>query len=167
MIYIHRLMDDLPAPGPRPVRPSLTLADTAVALTQGELRRLSDGRREAFAVWAGRPQGNSALISHVITLDCPAGRDRLTVPSDTRAELAAALRREKLLVFADLHTHPEMAFLSDVDRARPFSSRPGFYAVVIPDFAAGPPGRGWRTYQPADGEWTEVSCRDKFSPWPF
>lgn len=139
VIAIHRMTDDLPAVAPRPACPPLLLADTVVAVTQMELRRLSDGQCEAFAVWVGRSLGDSAVISHVITLECPAGRDWPTVPSAARAQLTAALRREKLLAFADLHTHPEAAFLSHADRARPFSSRPGFYAVVIPYFAAGAP----------------------------
>lgn len=167
MIQVHQLIDDLPAPGPRPACPPLMLADGVVAVTQGELRGLSDGQREAFAVWAGRPLGDSAVISHVIMFDCPADRYWLTVPSAARAELAVMLRRERLLAFADLHTHPEEAFLSDADRARPFSCRAGFYSVVIPDFATGTPGRGWRAYQSADGSWTEVTCRDRFVPWSF
>jgi len=167
VIRIHALASDLPPAAPRPAEPSLRLADPVVALTQGELRRLSDRRREAFAVWAGRPRGESALISHVITLDCPADRNWLTVLSAARAEVAAALRRDGLLAFADLHTHPARAFLSDADRARPFSSRPGFYTVIVPDFALGAPGRGWRAYQSAGGAWAEVSCRDRFTPWPF
>jgi hypothetical protein len=77
------------------------------------------------------------------------------------------LRREKLLAFADLHTHPRKAFLSAADQARPFSSRPGFYSVVIPNFASGTPGCGWRAYQAVDGTWKEISCRDQFAPWPF
>ena len=167
MIRIQRLTDQLPAPGPRPARPKLLLADAAVAVTQTELRLLGGGTREAFAVWAGRSLGESAFISLVISIECPADRYRLAVPSDSRAEVAALLHREKLLAFADLHTHPEEAFLSAADRAEPFSSRPGFYSVVIPRFASGTPGEGWRAYQAAEDNWQEVCCRDRFAPWPL
>jgi hypothetical protein len=167
MIHIHQLASDIPPPAPRPSHPSLKLADTAMTLTQDELRRLSDGQCEAFAIWAGRATDDFAFISHLVTFDCPADRDWVTVPSGERAELATALRRDRLLAFAELHTHPSSAFLSDVDRAHPFSSRPGFYAVVIPDFAAGEPGHGWRAYEPDADDWMEVACRDRFSPWPL
>ena len=43
--------------------------------------------------------------------------DRLVVPVPPRVrhELALWLRRERLLVFADLHDHPHRAFLSEAD----------------------------------------------------
>jgi hypothetical protein len=167
VIRIQRLADKLPLPGPRPASPRLALADLTVSTTQAELRLLSQGARESFAIWAGRPLGDSAMISHVISIECPANRYRLAVPSDSRAELATLLHREKLLAFADLHTHPDEAFLSAADRAEPFSSRPGFYSIVIPRFASGTPGSGWRAYQATEHTWQEVCCCDRFTPWPF
>jgi proteasome lid subunit RPN8/RPN11 len=88
--------------------------------------------------------------------DCTASRDLLVIPHHERVTVAAYLRAHQLLVFADLHTHPGAAFLSLADRARPFSARPGFYAIVVPNFAIGEPLEGWRIYEAVPGDWEEV-----------
>lgn len=168
MINVQCFAAELPAPGARPTAPvRLALAERILDYSQQELARLSAGRREALVLWAGRPTvGDGAFISHVITLDTNSGRRWLNVPSQVRAQLALTLRREQLLTFADIHTHPAQAFLSAADQKHPFSSRPGFYAIVVPDFACGPPAAGWRAYQSTGRGWQEVICRDRFTPWP-
>lgn len=167
MIQIESFTTRMPAPGPRPAPPvTLNLSSGVLEFTQHQLESLSAGAREALVVWAGWPQGQAALVTHVITPEACAYYDHLTLPSLARAELATYLRRENLLLFADLHTHPGRAFLSEADRARPLSIRRGFYAIVVPDFGAGPVGRGWRCYESTGSNWEEVNCDDRFGPGP-
>ena len=154
--------------GPRPAHPvRLTLTDGVLAGTQQALRSCSGGRREALTLWAGRPVDGGALITHVIIPTVQSGYDRLDVPGAARAEVATFLRRERLLVFADLHTHPAQAFLSHADRVSPYSTLTGFHAIVIPDFATGAPGAGWRLYTYTDSDWKENDCAGYISPWPW
>ena len=102
MIQIESFTTEMPAPAPRPAPPvTLTLSSGVLEFTQHQLRSLSAGTREALVVWAGRPQGQAALVTHVITPEACAHYARLTLPSPTRAELATYLRRENLLLFAD------------------------------------------------------------------
>ena len=68
--------------------------------------------------------------------------------------MADWVRAEQLLIFSDLHTHPGRAFLSAADMAAPFSTRDGFYAAVVPNFAQGEPLEGWRMYEAAAGAGT-------------
>lgn len=167
MIQVQSFATQMPGPALRPAPPvTLTLSSGLFDFTQRQLRSLSAGTREALVVWAGRTCRGGALITHVITPETCARYDHLTVPSATRAELAIYLRREDLLLFADLHTHPTLAFLSHADRARPLSIRPGFYAIVIPDFAVGPAGSGWRCYESTGTDWEEVTCDDRLRPGP-
>jgi proteasome lid subunit RPN8/RPN11 len=141
---------------------ALTLGDGVLEFTHQQLRELSAGVRESMVVWAGRPYDGGALVTHVVAPEVDAHYDRITVPNTVRAELAMFLRREGLLLFADLHTHPGEAYLSPADRARPLSTRPGFYALVVPEFAAGPAGVGWHCYESTGSDWKEVSCADRF-----
>ena len=160
----HRLLDELPAPGPRPEPPvQLRLAPGLTAATQSELRARSDGRREAIVLWAGRPTPDGhAVVSHLLLPSFLSGRDRLTIPRKERHRLAAWVLEQQLLILSDLHTHPEQAFLSDADIAAPFSTRDGFYATVIPRFAAGPPVAGWRSWEALTGRWHEISIEERF-----
>jgi hypothetical protein len=151
-------MSSLPAPRPRPLGPiALLVAGGVLAATQDELRRLSDGRREALVLWAGRALDDThAVISHLLLPESASRRDHLTVPPAERHRLADWVRAEQLLIFSDLHTHPREAFLSAADIAAPFSTRDGFYATVIPRFAMDAPGEGWRMYEARGGGWSEV-----------
>lgn len=148
----------LPDPGTRPDPPvDLLLAPGLLAATQEELRRRSDRRREALVLWAGRPTADGrAVLSHLLMPEFASRRDHLMIPPAERHLLADWVRTERLLIFSDLHTHPTRAFLSTADIAAPFSTRDGFYATVIPDFAQGPPMHGWRMYEAFDARWHEV-----------
>jgi proteasome lid subunit RPN8/RPN11 len=167
VIHVESYADALPQPGPRPAPPvALNLSDGVLRGTQDLLRAHSDGCRESLVFWAGRATPTGAMITHVIAPDTEAHYDQLDVPSAARAEMALFLRRERLLVFADLHTHPGEAFLSIADRIRPFSTLPGFYAIVIPEFAEGEVGVGWRCYTYTGTDWKETNCAQCLSPWP-
>lgn len=157
----------LPDVGKRPAPPvRLQLADGLLATTQAALRDGSGGVREAIVLWAGRPiDGATALISHLLLPEFVSGRDFLTIPKEERFQVAAYLRGERVLAFADMHTHPEEAFLSKPDRRHPFSERDGFYTVVIPDFGTRPPGEGWRFYEVRSGVWDEVHAGQRIDGW--
>jgi proteasome lid subunit RPN8/RPN11 len=134
--------------------------------TQARLRVESNGAREALTLWAGRTMNSSSVyVSHVITPHVLSDHSSLTVPFDERAHIATYLRQEQLLAVADLHTHPRAAFLSDADQRRPLSRRDGFFAVVVPDFASGGAGVGWRFYVSKSGVWSEVSATDTVDGW--
>lgn len=153
----------MPHPGRRPSPPvGLELAPGVLAATQESLRVRSDRRREAICLWAGRPASDGkALISHLIEPYFESTDVFLTVPPEERKLVAAYLRSERLLMFADIHTHARRAFLSELDRARPFSVRDGLYAGVVPLFATGRPGDGWRLYEVMDGDWREVDLAER------
>lgn len=89
----HRLLDRLPAPGPRPEAPvQLDLAPGLMAATQCELRMRSEGRREAIVLWAWRPTPDARRarrISHLLLPSFVSSRDRLTIPREERHRLAA------------------------------------------------------------------------------
>lgn len=130
--------------------------------TQEELRSLSGGVRESLVLWAGqRASEDAANITHVLSLDCPATELRLVVPMSERLAALEFVRSEGLLIFADLHTHPGAAFLSDADRARPFGSKDGFYAIVVPEFAAGDAPDGWAMYEARSGAWFSVDVSER------
>ena len=156
------------APRPRPAPPvTLCLTHYLVEDTQRALRVTSAGVRESLVLWAGRAvDAHTAVVTHVIEPACIATNDVLIVPKSERAAVARFLRDHGLLIFADLHTHPAAAFLSAADRARPFSSRDGFYAVVVPDLATRAPLDGWRVYEASDGEWEEVQLSGRLCTEP-
>ena len=160
---VRTFTSSIPEPGRRPEAPvDLVLATGVLGATQEELRIRSDLRREALVLWAGRPLADGrAVISHLLMPEFVSRRDYLTVPPAERHLLADWVRSKRLLIFSDLHTHPARAFLSPADIAAPFSTRDGFYATVIPNFAQGAPGEGWRMYEALGGRWHEVALETR------
>jgi len=159
----------LPPASARPDPPvRLRLSDGLLDATQAALRDGSGGVVESTVLWAGGAlDGSTALVSHLLLPVFHSRRNYLTIPKQERVVLANFLRAEKLLVFADLHTHPHQAFLSEADRARPFSERDGFYAIVIPDFAIGEAAAGWRFYEARSGLWDDVEAAARVDGWPL
>lgn len=140
------------------------LPASGLTRTQEELRALSDGVRESLVLWAGRSTSDSgAEVTHLLSLDCPASELRLVVPLHERLAALKFVREHGLLIFADLHTHPGAAFLSEADRARPFGSKDGFYAIVVPGFASGDALDGWAMYEARAGDWFNVDSHDRIS----
>lgn len=160
---VMQLSTDMPEPAKRPEGTiTLQLADGMLEHTQLQLRQASGGVREAIVLWAGRAQPGGAFVSHLLMPRFESGSHWLTIPADERAVVTQYIRRERLLLFADLHTHPEEAFLSDADIVRPLSGRPGFYAGVLPSFALGPVGDGWRLFESHGLRgWAEVSITER------
>ena len=155
----------LPPESPRPASPvTLSLPIGGADATQDALRVESAGLREALVLWAGRPLDMATIaITHLIVPRCEASRLRLDIPLSERIQITNFLRAERLLAFADLHTHPKEAFLSQLDQARPFGIRDGFYAIVVPDFATGKSLERWAMYEAVRGDWEEVEVRDRIT----
>jgi hypothetical protein len=159
--------NEFPPPAVRPAPPvKLELAAGLPEASQAALRDGSANVREAICLWAGRPNGDrTAVITHLI-LPVFKSTDRyLTVPPSERALVARYLREERLLMFADIHTHPRHAFLSRLDRERPFSVRDGFYAAVVPDFGHRDALDGWRWYEVRAREWDEIKPKERIGEW--
>jgi hypothetical protein len=58
---------------------------------------------------------------------------------DAFAKLWAICRGRKLTVVADIHTHPGAAAQSAIDKANPMIARAGHVAIIVPNYASGPP----------------------------
>ncbi len=153
---------------PAPSRPRFSVSRELLVATTDWLRLASDGRRESTVLWAGRPSGSDLVrVSYIIEPDYAAGALRMNVGVADRAEVLSALRSLDVMVVADLHTHPEEAFLSPVDRQHAYSSRDGHVAIVLPRYATRDPLVNWKAYQVQSGMWVERDLRGLLDVRPF
>ena len=102
------------------------------------LRALSDGVRESVVLWVGTEQGERALVQRVIVPRQCASRVHFNVPLEERLRIVQELAEvgEKLL--AQLHTHPGLAFHSELDDRLALPRHTDAISIVVPHF-----GRRW------------------------
>lgn len=110
--------------------------------THETLREYSSSDVEAMALWAGR--FSTDQVFDVLAVKIPAQRALRTesglaviIDADELHRLNVWLFREGFQLVAQLHTHPNAAYHSDMDDAIPIVAARGGLSLVIPDFARG------------------------------
>jgi proteasome lid subunit RPN8/RPN11 len=103
-----------------------------------ELRDRGGGRRESGGFLLGRRDGARRVIEDFIPYDAvdpDALRGHIVFDGSRMDAVWAECRRRGLQVVADVHTHPNGAAQSDIDRANPMIPERGHLALIIPNFA--------------------------------
>lgn len=129
-------------------------------MTWSGLAARGEGLRETACVWGGTREGSTERAEAVVFLDdLPGVVGQALQHRTSRAAvnlLLADVRRMGLRIVGDVHTHPaDWVDLSITDRVHPIEFRVGLIAIVIPNFACGPPDvatTGIHEYV-GDGEW--------------
>lgn len=106
-----------------------------VGETIEHLKAAGTMRCECLVLWLAR---RSEDRMHVVMAHRPeqlARRDRFVVDAAEMASLKALLRKERLMIAAQVHSHPKEAFHSFADDEGAFIRHQGALSFVIPYFA--------------------------------
>jgi proteasome lid subunit RPN8/RPN11 len=110
--------------------------------TLAELHRRGGRRHESGAFLLGSERSGRREAQDVVFYDDLDPNAHVSgvciLKADAFSKLWALCRARKLMVVADLHTHPGQAFQSEADRKNPMVASAGHIAVIVPDFAAAP-----------------------------
>jgi len=114
----------------------------AVETAHSFLRRVGRQSMEGFALWVGRLEGDTFVITDAVipaqkALRLPDGVC-VTVGSEELHRLNVWLYQQGLTLLAQLHSHPGAAYHSDTDDTFPIATAVGSLSLVIPDFARSP-----------------------------
>jgi hypothetical protein len=95
------------------------------------------GRRhsECVALLLGRRIGEEIVVSEVCIPDQRAGMDFFEIPPSSMEALFARLRAGRLMIAAQVHTHPMEAFHSVADDTWAIIRHEGALSLVLPYFA--------------------------------
>jgi proteasome lid subunit RPN8/RPN11 len=110
-----------------------TLVDATLAtLRAGGLKGV-----ERVVFWLGRrtPDGN-ADIAEVHVPEQEAAADYFRIPPESMIAFMAHLRRRRLVLLAQVHSHPGEAFHSKADDEWAVLRHEGGLSIVVPSFAA-------------------------------
>jgi proteasome lid subunit RPN8/RPN11 len=89
---------------------------------------------ETVALWLGRRSLNDQTVVQVYRPKQIIERDRFDIPPESMRELLSHLRKERLQLVAQVHSHPARAFHSRADNAWAIVRHVGALSLVVPWF---------------------------------
>jgi len=127
-------------------------------------RSCGGGRAECVAYWLG-PGGEDTLVDQVVHPRHSAHAGGYDVDGSWQNELWLRLAREDRRLLAQVHTHPGEAYHSHRDDEMAALQTPGFFSLVVPDFALGEISlRGtYLAERAGDGRWLAVDTTKRIA----
>ena len=114
----------------------LTCPASVVSTTLKHLREAGTRHCECVVLWLGRRREGSLVVEQAYRPLHHAKADIFHIPPEGMATLHAELRRERLMVAAQVHSHPCEAFHSLADDRWAIVRHEGALSLVVPSFAA-------------------------------
>ena len=96
----------------------------------------SVGQTECVVLWLGRRVGDAIKVQCVYLPKQVADFDYFHIPEESMSELLNFLRKNRLMVAAQVHTHPGRAFHSPADDEWAIIRHCDGLSLVVPCFAA-------------------------------
>jgi proteasome lid subunit RPN8/RPN11 len=113
----------------------VTCTNAIVEVTLDWLRQAGHARRECVALWLGRRDPATIDVVEAYRPEQTAEIDMFHIPPRGMTELHAVLRQRRLMVAAQVHSHPAEAFHSKADDRWAIVRHEGALSLVVPHFA--------------------------------
>ena len=107
-----------------------------VETTLGHLREAGSRRHECVVLWLGRRDETSVRIVRAYRPAQIAEADMFHIPRAGMAALHDEMRRDRVMVAAQVHSHPSEAFHSKADDRWAIVRHEGALSLVVPYFAS-------------------------------
>ena len=142
----------------------------AIDATLAHLREAGSRNCEGIVLWLGRRTTEAILVEAVYRPAHVAREDMFHIPPESMTTLQAELRQRRLMVAAQVHSHPKEAFHSKADDRWAIIRHEGALSLVLPYFVSQTTTETFLTdakvYQfSADARWTEVPSEEVSSSW--
>lgn len=114
---------------------ALTCPAAVVNTTLAHLWEAGGRCCECVVLWLGRRREGRIIVEQAYRPVHRAEADMFHIPREGMVALHAELRRSRLMVAAQVHSHPRQAFHSDADDRWAIVRHEGALSLVVPDFA--------------------------------
>jgi proteasome lid subunit RPN8/RPN11 len=146
----------------------VTCSFTLVEKTLSRLRDAGQRRCECVMLWLGHRNGDDIDVVDAYQPEQVAREDMFQIPRASMNVLYAELRKRRLMVAAQVHSHPLEAFHSRADDRWAIIRHEGALSLVIPYFASETTPANFlshtKIFQFSDeAKWTEVPREDVHS----
>jgi proteasome lid subunit RPN8/RPN11 len=141
-----------------------------VELTLAYLRDAGQNRCECIVLWLGRHEGHSLRVHEAYRPMQNVSEDMFEIPPTGMTALHAELRKRRLMVAAQVHSHPAEAFHSKADDRWAIIRHEDALSLVVPYFASATTvsnflDRAKTYYFSAAARWVEVPRAQLESGW--
>lgn len=92
-------------------------------------------RQECLVLWLGARRGDTIVVERVLRPKQIAGQDFFRISPQSMRAIMKQLREERLMIAAQVHTHPFEAFHSEADNRWAVVRHLGALSFVVPNFA--------------------------------
>ena len=100
------------------------------------LRDAGKRRQECVVLWLGKRENDTVKITRCYRPLQRAKMDQFHIPPEGMTALQGVMRAERLMVAAQVHSHPGLAFHSEADDTWAIVRHEGALSLVVPRFAA-------------------------------
>lgn len=130
-----------------------------------QLRAAGQRRQECIMLWLGRRNGDSIDVVDAYRPEQNAREDMFHIPRTSMNALYSELRQRRLMVAAQVHSHPKEAFHSRADDQWAIIRHRGALSLVVPYFASETFASNFldhtKVFQFSDNaKWAEVPKKD-------
>jgi proteasome lid subunit RPN8/RPN11 len=126
------------------------------------LKLAGQEHRECIVLWLGIRRGDVIEVGEAYRPDHFAREDMFSIPPKSMAELMSYLRDKRLMIAAQVHTHPGEAFHSAADDRLALVRHVGALSLVLPYFAEKTSAEAFV----ADTAFFELSANDRWLQVP-
>ena len=113
----------------------VTISSALMNKTLIQLHFIGRRRSEHVLLWLAKRENGNISINRLWIPEQRAGRDFFEIPPRSMQALFNELRRDRLMVAAQVHTHPREAFHSWADDTWAIVRHVGALSLVLPYFA--------------------------------
>jgi hypothetical protein len=112
----------------------LVISRELVGLTLTQFQRPGRRQSECVSLWLGKRRDGCIHVEKVWVPEQTAGADFFEIPERSMEALFAEIRKDRLVVAAQIHTHPYEAFHSYADDKWAIVRHTGALSLVVPYF---------------------------------
>jgi proteasome lid subunit RPN8/RPN11 len=106
-----------------------------ISATLNELQQAGRQGSEGMALWFGRRRNGSIDVEQVYVPEYESSSNFFWIPPAAMVALLADLRADRLIIAAQVHSHPDRAFHSAADDRWAIVRHEGALSIVLPRFA--------------------------------
>jgi proteasome lid subunit RPN8/RPN11 len=148
----------------------VTCTTHVIETTLQQLREAGQQRCECVTLWLARRTVHTLQVEAVYRPTQNAQEDMFHIPPEGMNALYAELRQRRLMVAAQVHSHPGEAFHSKADDRWAIVRHEGALSLVVPNFALDTTVSRFlddtKIYQfSAAAQWTEVRRDEVTQSW--